>query len=98
MALRLQAMARAKSGEPVIADGMAIADDGAHRNESAMSAPLEPLNQQAMAIPRASSGIGLVTTLSNARQGPQLVLAVRSADTWKKIVAALSEQGAQPSA
>ena len=31
MALRLQAMGRAKSGEPV-ANGMAIAEDGAHRN------------------------------------------------------------------
>ena len=96
MALRLQAMARAKSGGPVIADDMAIAENGAHRNESSMSAPLESLHQQAVISPRASSGIGLATTLSNARQGPQLVLAARSADTWEKVVTAWSEQGAQP--
>ena len=52
MALRLQAMARTSSGEPVIADGMAITDDSAHRNESSMSASLEPLNQQVMVIHR----------------------------------------------
>jgi NADP-dependent 3-hydroxy acid dehydrogenase YdfG len=74
---------------------MAIAEDGAHRNESSMNAPLKPLNRQAMVIPGASSGTGLATTRSNARQGSQLVLAARSADTWEKVVTALSEQGAQ---
>jgi hypothetical protein len=43
MALRLQATARTRSGEPVIANDVAIAEDGAHRNQSSMNAPLEPL-------------------------------------------------------
>jgi hypothetical protein len=41
MALRIQAMVRAKSGEPVIATGVAIAEDGAHRNPGFISASLD---------------------------------------------------------
>ena len=96
MALRLQAMARAKSGGPVIADDMAIAEDGAHRNESSMRAPLKPLSQQVTVITGASSGVGLATALRAAHRGAQLVLAARSADAWVKVVTAWSEQGAQP--
>ena len=98
MALRLQATARARPGEPVSENGMAIAEDGAHRNQGSMSAPLEPLNQQARVMTGASSGTGLATALSLAHQGVQLVLATRSADTWEKIVTALSEHGPATSA
>ena len=95
MARRLHATESTRSGEPVSENGMAIAEDGAHRNQGSISAPLMPLNQQARVITGASSGIGLATTLSTAHQGAQLALAAESADTWEKVVAALSEQVAQ---
>jgi len=53
MALRLQAIVRARSGESVIARAMAIAEDGAHRDDSSMNVSLEPLSQEA--IPQSST-------------------------------------------
>ena len=51
MALRLQAIFRARSGESVIAAGMAIAEDGAHRDDSSINLSLEPLSQEAIPQP-----------------------------------------------
>ena len=93
MALRLEVSARTRSGEPVIANGTAIAED--QRNQGSMSASLEPLNQHGMVITGASSGIALATTLRAAHRGAHLALTTRSADAWGKIVTALSEQGTQ---
>jgi len=53
MALRLQAIVRARSGGSVNAGGMAIAEDGAHGDDSSMNVSLEPLSQEA--IPQSST-------------------------------------------
>ena len=51
MALRLQAIVRARSGGSVNAGGMAIAEDGAHGDDSSMNVSLEPLGQEAIPQP-----------------------------------------------
>ena len=53
---------------------MALAEAELPINGARMSISLKPLNQQAIVITGASSGIGLATALSAAQQGAQLVL------------------------
>jgi NADP-dependent 3-hydroxy acid dehydrogenase YdfG len=51
-----------------------------------MSTKLKPLNEQVIVITGASSGIGLCTAESAARQGAKVVLAARSEQTLNDIV------------
>lgn len=58
-----------------------------------MSLSLKPLHQQVVVITGASSGIGLATVQAAARAGAKVVLAARSVDVLKAIVATLVQQG-----
>lgn len=60
-----------------------------------MSFKLKPLNQQVIVITGASSGIGLATTESAAKQGANLVLAARSEQTMNDLVARLNANGTE---
>jgi short-subunit dehydrogenase len=61
-----------------------------------MKVKLKPLNEQVIVITGASSGIGLATAESAAKEGAKLVLAARSGDTLNAIVARLtSDCGAE---
>ena len=52
-----------------------------------MALKLKPLKEQVIVITGASSGIGLTTAESAARQGAKVILAARSTDTLEEIVA-----------
>ncbi len=58
-----------------------------------MSVKLKPLNEQVMVITGASSGIGLATAQSAAKQGVKLVLAARSEPAMNEIVAQINAAG-----
>jgi short-subunit dehydrogenase len=60
-----------------------------------MAIELKPLNQQVMVITGASSGIGLCTAESAARQGAKVVLAARSGSTLDEIVERIIGAGGQ---
>ena len=60
-----------------------------------MSLKLKPLNEQVIVITGASSGIGLTTAQSAARQGAKLVLAARSEETMNTVVAQINAEGGQ---
>jgi hypothetical protein len=77
MALRLQAIVRARSGGSVIAGGLAIAEDGAHRDDSSMNVSLEPLSQET--IPSASDSIIVAPV-----EGRTLALDISGAHSWPR--------------
>jgi short-subunit dehydrogenase len=58
-----------------------------------MSAKLKPLDQQVIVITGASSGIGLATAESAAKQGAKVVLAARSEETLSDVVTRLNHAG-----
>ena len=60
-----------------------------------MALKLKPLDQQVIVITGASSGIGLATAESAAKQGAKLVLAARSEKTLEEIVQRLNAQGGE---
>ena len=60
-----------------------------------MALKLKPLDQQVIVITGASSGIGLATFQTAARQGASLVLAARSEDTSQEIVDQINASGGQ---
>ncbi|HET9441307.1 MAG TPA: SDR family oxidoreductase [Longimicrobiales bacterium] len=60
-----------------------------------MSVSLKPLDQQVMVITGASSGIGLATAISAARQGAALVLNARSEDVIKDVAGNINNAGGQ---
>jgi short-subunit dehydrogenase len=60
-----------------------------------MSVSLKPLDQQVIVITGASSGIGLATAETAAREGAKLVLAARSARTLQQIVERINAQGGE---
>jgi short-subunit dehydrogenase len=60
-----------------------------------MKFDLKPLNEQAIVITGASSGIGLATAEAAAEAGAKLVLAARSGETLGDIVTRLSAAGAE---
>jgi short-subunit dehydrogenase len=55
----------------------------------------KPLNEQAMVITGASSGIGLATALLAAAQGARLVLIARSGETLKTLTAKIAADGGE---
>ena len=60
-----------------------------------MSASLKPLNEQVIVITGASSGIGLCTAESAAKQGAKVVLGARSGDTLEEVVGRITAAGGQ---
>lgn len=60
-----------------------------------MSLSLKPLDQQVIVLTGASSGIGLATAESAARQGAKLVLAARSRQTLDDIVQRINTNGGE---
>jgi short-subunit dehydrogenase len=58
-----------------------------------MATKLKPINQQVIVITGASSGIGLCTAETAARQGAMVVLAARSGDTLDKVVDRIADAG-----
>src|SRR4051794_15123885 len=60
-----------------------------------MSIPLKPLNQQVIVITGASSGIGLATAQSAAKQGAKVVLAARSKKTLDDVVHSIQAAGGE---
>src|SRR5690242_15331019 len=60
-----------------------------------MSLKLKPLNEQVMVITGASSGIGLCTAESAARQGAKVVLAARSDNTLNDVANRINGSGGQ---
>lgn len=60
-----------------------------------MAISLKPLDQQVIVITGASSGIGLTTALSAAKEGAKLVLASRSGQTLEEIVQRIKADGGQ---
>src|SRR5688572_8883853 len=60
-----------------------------------MSVSLKPLNQQVIVITGASSGIGLCTAESAAKQGAKVVLASRSGETLDEVAARINGAGGQ---
>lgn len=60
-----------------------------------MSIKLKPLNDQVIVITGASSGIGLCTAESAAKQGARVVLCARSAGTLDEIVSRINSRGGQ---
>src|SRR4051812_19866333 len=60
-----------------------------------MSLKLKPLNEQVIVITGASSGIGLATAESAAKQGAKVVLAARSGRTLDEIVSRITGAGGQ---
>src|SRR6195952_2937302 len=60
-----------------------------------MSVTLKPVKDQVIVITGASSGIGLATALSAAKQGAKVVLAARSSATLGDIVAQITAAGGQ---
>jgi short-subunit dehydrogenase len=60
-----------------------------------MSIKLKPLDQQVIVITGASSGIGLATAQSAARQGAKVVLAARSKKTLDDVVHAIQAAGGE---
>jgi short-subunit dehydrogenase len=60
-----------------------------------MSVKLKPLNEQVVVITGASSGIGLTTAQSAAKQGARVVLAARSEQTLQDVVARITAAGGQ---
>ena len=60
-----------------------------------MAAALKPLDQQVIVITGASSGIGLATTESAAKEGAKLVLAARSEQTLNEIVQRINAEGGE---
>jgi short-subunit dehydrogenase len=63
-------------------------------NEVEMSQKLKELDQQAMVITGASSGIGLATALLAADNGVKLVLTARSENTLRDVADYLRDEGA----
>src|SRR4051812_29721531 len=59
-----------------------------------MAVSLKPLKEQVMVITGASSGIGLCTAQSAAKQGAKVILAARSQDTLNDVVNTLTAMGA----
>jgi short-subunit dehydrogenase len=60
-----------------------------------MSIKLKPLNEQVIVITGASSGIGLATAQSAAKQGAKVVLAARSKKTLDDVVHAIQAAGGE---
>jgi short-subunit dehydrogenase len=60
-----------------------------------MSIKLKPLDQQVIVITGASSGIGLATAQSAAKQGAKVVLAARSKKTLDDVVHAIQAAGGE---
>jgi len=60
-----------------------------------MALKLKPLNEQVIVITGASSGIGLCTAESAAKQGAKVVLAARSAATLDEIVTRIRSAGGE---
>jgi short-subunit dehydrogenase len=60
-----------------------------------MSVSLKKLNEQVIVITGASSGIGLCTAESAAKQGAKVVLAARSADTLDEVVRRINQNGGE---
>jgi len=60
-----------------------------------MSASLKPLDQQVIVITGASSGIGLCTAESAAKQGAKVVLAARSGETLDDAVRRITAAGGE---
>ena len=60
-----------------------------------MATKLKPLNEQVIVITGASSGIGLCTAESAARQGAKVVLAARSEQTLNETVSRINAAGGQ---
>ncbi len=60
-----------------------------------MAIDLKPLDQQVIVITGASSGIGLTTAESAAKQGAKLVLASRSGQTLDEICQRINQAGGQ---
>ena len=60
-----------------------------------MPASLKPLDQQVIVITGASSGIGLCTAESAARQGAKVVLAARSGQTLDEAAQRINASGGQ---
>ncbi|HEY0558605.1 MAG TPA: SDR family oxidoreductase [Thermoanaerobaculia bacterium] len=60
-----------------------------------MSMDLKPLDQQVIVITGASSGIGLATAESAAKQGAKLVLAARSGQTLDEVCQRIKSAGGQ---
>jgi len=60
-----------------------------------MSVKLKPLDQQVMVITGASSGIGLATAESAAKQGVKVVLAARSEQTMTEVVQRINASGGE---
>ena len=60
-----------------------------------MATKLKPINEQVIVITGASSGIGLCTAESAAKQGARVVLAARSGDTLDEVVNRLKPAGGE---
>ena len=60
-----------------------------------MATKLKPINEQVIVITGASSGIGLCTAESAAKQGAKVVLAARSGDTLDEVVNRLNAGGGE---
>jgi short-subunit dehydrogenase len=64
-------------------------------HEVAMARKLKPLEEQVIVITGASSGIGLATAISAARQGAALVLNARSEDVIKDVAENINDAGGE---
>ena len=60
-----------------------------------MATKLKPLNEQVIVITGASSGIGLCTAESAAKQGAKVVLAARSEQTLNEVVSRIRSAGGE---